>query len=186
MTETAQRPPDAALLAAGARGDGEAFAAFYRRNLPLVLRWLLRQTGDRELAADLAAEVFAAALVSAHRYDPKRGEVAAWVLGIAHNKLRESRRRRRVEETARRRLGFEPIALADTDLERVEELACGEAQLELLLESLPAEQREALQGRVLEERPYAELAERMSCSELVLRKRVSRALKTLRSQVEEP
>jgi RNA polymerase sigma factor (sigma-70 family) len=186
MTEEAQRPPDAALLAAGARGDADAFAALYRRNLPLVLRWLLRQTGDRELSADLAAEVFAAALVSARRYEPERGPVVAWVLGIAHNKLRESRRRHRVEESARRRLGFEPIVLGDADLERVEELACGESQLQALLDGLPPDQREALRGRVLEERPYAELAARMSCSELVLRKRVSRALKTLRSQVEEP
>ncbi len=56
---------DAELLAAAHAGDGEAFAAFYRRHLAEVLAYLRRETGDRELAADLAAEVFAAVLLSA-------------------------------------------------------------------------------------------------------------------------
>jgi hypothetical protein len=56
---------DAGLLAASAVGDREAFASFYRCHLPAVLRFLLRETGDRELSADLAAEVFAAALLAA-------------------------------------------------------------------------------------------------------------------------
>jgi RNA polymerase sigma-70 factor (ECF subfamily) len=177
--------PDAPLVAAMARGEEQAFTTVYRRYLPLVLRWLLAQTGDRELAADLAAEVFAAALIASRRYRSERGAVGAWLLGIARNKLRESARRSRIEDAARRRLGLEPVALTDADLERVEELAGTAGELTALLEGLPAEQQAALRGRVLEEGSYAELAERLSCSELVLRKRVSRALDTLRSQVEE-
>jgi DNA-directed RNA polymerase specialized sigma24 family protein len=54
------------LLVVGvADGDPDAFTELYRTYLPLVLRWCLRSTGDRELAADLAAEVSAAALLSA-------------------------------------------------------------------------------------------------------------------------
>ena len=39
--------------------------------------------GDPELAADLTAETFAAALVSVRRFDPARGPAVAWLLGIA-------------------------------------------------------------------------------------------------------
>ncbi len=113
---------DAGLVARVAAGDGAAFAPLYRIYLPLVLRWTLRATGDRELAADLTAEVFAAALFACRRYRPDAGPVGAWLIGIANNKLRESRRRRRIEDSARRKLGVEPMALTDVDLERVDEL----------------------------------------------------------------
>lgn len=175
---------DARLVARVARGDDAAFAVLYRRYLPLVVRWSLRRTGNRELAADLAAEVFAAALIAARRYDARLGSVSAWLLGIAHNKLRESERRRRVEDSARRKLGLGPIALTDAALERVEELASLDADVAQLVAGLPEEQREAIMQRVVAERPYEDIALDMSCSASVVRQRVSRGLKTLRSELE--
>ena len=46
---------DGDLLRATRTGDGAAFAMFYRRHLPRVMAFLLRETGDREASADLAA-----------------------------------------------------------------------------------------------------------------------------------
>lgn len=176
---------DARLVAEIARGDDAAFALIYRRYLPVVLRWCLRETGNRELAADLTAEVFAASLLAARRYRPEQAPVGAWLLGIARNKLRESRRRQKVEDSARRRLGVEPAALSDVDLDRVEELASlDRASLELVA-GLPAEQRDAVTQRVVAERSYEEIAAELECSELVVRQRVSRGLRSLRSQLEE-
>lgn len=182
---TAADNGDGALVEAVAAGDDAAFSTLYRRYLPLVVRWCLRETGNRELAADLSAEVFAAALTAARRYRASRGTVAAWLLGIARNKLAESRRRRRIEDSARRRLGLEPAALGDADLERVEELASLDERILDLLEGLPAELREALAARVVEQRPYEEIAAELRCSEALARQRVSRALKTLRARMEE-
>ena len=175
--------PDGELLHAAAAGDGGAFAVFYRRHLPRVLAFLLRSTADREVSADLAAEVFAAAFLSARRFRA-RGDASAWpwVRGIAQNKLRESRRRGSVEDRARRRLGFEPEALDDRDLGRVDALA-GEA-LDLV-DQLPEGQREAVRSRVVDEREYAAIAEALGCSELVVRQRVSRGLARLRDQLTE-
>jgi RNA polymerase sigma-70 factor (ECF subfamily) len=175
----------AELVARMARGDDDAFAALYRIYLPLVLRWSVRAIGDRELAADLTAEVFAAALLSSRRYRPELGPVGAWLVGIANNKLRESRRRRRVEDSARRKLGLEPVALTDTDLERVDELVGMDARLEALLSELPAQQREAVIARIIEERSYEEIAAELQCSPSVVRQRVSRGLRSLRSELEE-
>lgn len=168
-------------------GEGEAFAVFYRRHLPAVVAFLLRETGDREATADLAAEVFAAAFLVARRFrDRDGGSARPWVLGIARNKLLESRRRGRVEDRARRRLAFEPEVLDDDDLARVDELAAAADQPVLkLVERLPDQQRDAVRSRVLEEREYSEIARQLSCSELVARQRVSRGLARLRDQLTE-
>jgi RNA polymerase sigma factor (sigma-70 family) len=182
MDESAE--DDATLVARTAKGDDTAFAVLYRRYLPLVVRWSLRQTKNRELAADLASEVFAAALIAARRYDPEQGTVAAWLLGIAKNKLRESQRRKRVEDSARQKLGLAPIALNDVALERVEELASVDADVAGLVAALPEDQREAVMQRVVAERPYEDIASDMSCSASVVRQRVSRGLRTLRSELE--
>jgi RNA polymerase sigma factor (sigma-70 family) len=176
---------DARLLAKIAAGDGEAFSVFYRSHLPMVVGWCVGQTGDRELAADLSAEVFAAALRSAGRYRSEQGAAAAWLIGIARNKLLESLRRGRVESAARRRLGLGRVELSEEDLARVEELASLGGEAVALLEELPTEQRDAVIGRVVEELPYSELAKRLRCSELVARKRVSRGLESLRARMEE-
>lgn len=176
---------DAAWVRAIARGDEFSFVELYRRYLPLVVRWSLRETGNRELAADLTAEVFAAALTAARRYRPGQGTVAGWLLGIARNKLRESRRRGRIENGARRRLGLDPVVLTDADLDRVEELASLQGEVLDLVERLPDGMREALLRRVVQERPYAQIAGELGCSESVVRQSVSRGLRRLRSQMEE-
>lgn len=177
---------DAALVVAMAQGDEDAFSTLYRRYLPLVTRWCLRETGSRELAADLSAEVFAAAITASRRYRAGEGAVSGWLLGIARNKIRESRRRRRIENSARRRLGVQPVAFTDVDLERVDALASLSPELQAQLQSLPGEQRDALVKRVVLDRSYEEIANELRCSESVVRQRVSRGLKTLKSQLEEP
>ena len=116
-----ERWSDRELLSAIADCDGEAFTVFYRRHLPATVAFLLRETHDREATADLTAEVFSAIMLAARRYRPERDTAAPWVLGIARNTLGASRRRRRVEDRARQRLGFEPVELDDSDLERTDQ-----------------------------------------------------------------
>jgi RNA polymerase sigma-70 factor (ECF subfamily) len=176
---------DAELVGRIARGDRRAFEQIYDRYLPLVLRWSLRETANREIAADLAAETFAAALIAAPRYRASKGAVGTWLLGIARNKLRESRRHHRIEDSARRRVGLDRTELTDADLERVDELVSLEAGIADLFDALPAVLRDAVAQRVIEERSYEEIAVDLRCSESVVRQRVSRGLRTLRSQLEE-
>ena len=177
---------DSALLSAIAARDGAAFAVFYRRHLSTVLAFLMRETRDPETAADLAAEVFAAVLLSASRYSEQGESATPWVIGIARNKLLMSFRRGRVEARARHRLGYQAVALDDGDLERIEELAQGgSGKLVALVESLPDDERFAVRSRVLDERPYQEIASELRCSELVVRKRVSRGLARVRDQLKE-
>jgi RNA polymerase sigma factor (sigma-70 family) len=177
---------DAALLSAIAGRDGAAFAIFYRRHVPTVLAYLMREIRDPEASADLAAEVFAAVLLAAGRYVAQSESATPWVIGIARNKLLMSLRRGRVEARARRRLGFEAVALDDGDLERIAELATsGSGPLLRLVDDLPPDERLAVRSRVLDERPYREIATELRCSEMVIRKRVSRGLARMRDRLEE-
>jgi RNA polymerase sigma-70 factor (ECF subfamily) len=181
-----QRWSDGELLSAIASRDGLAFSVFYRRHLSVVLAFLVRETADREAAGDLAAEVFAAVLLAAPRYREEGPSAAPWVVGIARNKLLMSRRRGRVEAHARRRLGFAAVAIDDGDLDRIEVVADGGAgRLAQLVEQLPAGEREAVRARVVDERSYHEIATELRCSELVVRKRVSRGLARVRKQLSE-
>jgi RNA polymerase sigma factor (sigma-70 family) len=178
-----QKRTDGELLAAIAAGDAAAFSCFYRRHLAGVAGYLLRQTADREASADLAAEVFAAVLLSARRFRSRdAGSAVPWIRGIAQNKLRESRRHGRVEDGARRRLALEPEALEDSDLERVEQLAGTGTALELV-DQLPRRQRFAIRSKVIEERGYADIARDLECSEMVVRQQVSRGLRRLRDEL---
>lgn len=181
-----ERWSDQQLVAGITARDPEAFRTFYRRHLGVVLASLVRETRDPEVAADLAAEVFAAAMIAAARYEPRHESAVPWLSGIAHNVLGTSRRRGRVDDEARRRLGFEPLELDDLDLERVDAIADdGRGELTALVRSLPDHEREAVHARIVEERGYAEIAEQLRCSEFVVRKRVSRGLGRLRAQVKE-
>ena len=64
------------------------------------------------------------------------------MLGIARNKLLMSFRRGRVEARARHRLGFQAVALEESDLDRIEEVARGDGgRLVALVEDLPEDER---------------------------------------------
>ena len=172
---------DAQLLAGVAGRDERAFSAFYRRHLPMIVGWCVRRTGDPELAADLTAEVFAAALVSAARYEPTRESAAGWLLGIARNVLGHSVRHGQVDARARERLGASSVTVEDEDLAVVLEIAAGQDAAGHLLAELPVDERTAVRARVIEERTYGEIARSLGCSEMVARKRVSRGLAHLRA-----
>ena len=179
------RRSDQALLSAALRTEPEAFTIFYERHVDVVLAFLRRRTNSPEVAADLMAETFAAALLALHAdTDPDELEVpVAWLLGIARNKLYESYRRGRVEAAARQRLHLEPLMLDDNDLALVDELSETDIVRELA-DVLPADQLQALRMRVIDELGYDEIARDLHCSEAVVRKRVSRALNTLRARAD--
>ena len=180
-------PTDDELLVRS-RSDGAAFEAFYRRHVEAVTGYFMRRTADPEVAADLMAETFAAALVSLPRYRSSQVPATAWLFGIARNKLAHWQRRQGVERRARRRLGIGPVELDDADLAAIEALADAqraEAVVHAELARLPAEQRLAIAAHVLDERDYADIAREQGVSEPAVRQRVSRGLRRLRARMED-
>ena len=165
-------------------GGADGFATFYRRHVDAILRYHARSTGNAEVAADLTAETFAAALESKHRFRPGGAPAQAWLFGIGMRKLADYRRRGYAEDRARRRLGMERIEPTDEDLRRIEWLA-GDVEVASLVDDLPTEQRDAVTARVVHERDYAEIAEELDISQASVRQRVSRGLAALRGRIRE-
>jgi RNA polymerase sigma factor (sigma-70 family) len=161
--------------------DGASFELFYLRYAERMLAYFARRTGNVELAADLTAETFAAALASRRRYRREAGAASAWLFGIAFKKLVDAQRRGYAERCARRRLRMQRIELTDDDIARIENLAGIEASS--LIDVLVTDQRDAITAHVIDERDYAEIAHDLDVSEAVVRKRVSRGLAALRDRI---
>jgi len=174
---------DAELLRA-ARHGGEEFGRFYARHELRVLAYLVRRTGSGELAADLCAEVFAAALAACRAGGELPDVPVAWLFAVANHKLADSARRARVEDRARRALQMRAIELTRGQISEIERL-CAESEVETLVGDLRPDQRRAVLDHVVDERAYREIAAGLRCSESVVRKRVSRGLAELRLRLEE-
>jgi RNA polymerase sigma factor (sigma-70 family) len=173
---------DRELLRAARRGEAERFGEFFRKHHAVVLAFLARRVDEPEVAADLLAETFAVLLtiVRDRRRDlPERP--VGWLLVTARNLLIDRHRHGVVVEAARSRLKLTPIALEDRDIELILEAGQSEELLGRIHEMLPVEQADALTARVVEELDYAVIARGANTSEAVIRKRVSRALATLRT-----
>lgn len=171
---------DAELLASGAPGD---FGAFYDRHLGVVRSYVGARASQPEVVFDLVAETFARALDKRALFDPARGSAVAWLLGIARNLIVDSVRRGQVEASSRTRLGMPAVGLNDAQLAQITE--CGRRDLRAALGSMPPDQRDAVLRRVVLDESYTAIAEQLRCSELVVRKRVSRGLASLRASLEE-
>lgn len=176
--ELAQRS-DADLLALTGK-DPDAFGVFYLRHYEAILSYLARYTGNADVAADMAAEVFADAFDGVGRFDPKRGVPRQWLFGIAKKTLLASYRRGGVERSARRKLGL-TVEHFDGDLwDQVESrLDAAIPDLVAGLDRLSETEREAVIARIVDERDYAEIALDTDSSEAAVRQRVSRGLTKL-------
>lgn len=166
----------------------ETIDALYRRHARTMVTFFARRTLDAEAAVDLVAETFATAIAERHRFrGTTDAEQAGWLYGIARNLLSNWYRRAGVESRALRRVGIETPPLTDADVERIEELAALaelRARVAAAMAGLPADAREALQLRVVEERSYTETAAALGIAEPAARARVSRGLRVLAAVLE--
>ena len=169
---------DEALLLSG---DLEDFGLFYDRYVRSLLTFFQRRTSDPEVAADLTAETFAAALVGRGRYQARGATGAAWLFAIAQHKLADYHRRGSAEDRMRKRLGMERVPVGADDADMIRWLA--EEAAAQMVEDLPPDQRDAIRAHVLDERDYREIATSQRLSEATVRKRVSRGLQVLRDRV---
>ena len=167
--------PDAELLHVA---DPDAFAVLYDRHVGQLFSWARARVGDH--AADLTAEVFARAWLCRSSFrDQAAGSASPWLFGIAQNVLRDSLRKRRVEDRARKRLGLPPAVGADPAYEAIEgRLSLPEAALHAI-QQLPEAERELLDLRIVQERSYLDIADRLRCTPAAARLRVSRTLRRL-------
>lgn len=165
---------DAQLLALE---DPDAFAEIYDRHVGRILSWSTTRVGHYD--ADLTAEVFALAWCSRKRFrDEHDGSALPWLYGIANNVFRSSLRKRRVEYGARERLGL-PVTVIHADFDAVDDRLSFPSAVLRAVANLPDSERELLVLRIVEDRPYSEIAQRLHCTPVAARLRVSRSLRRL-------
>ncbi len=169
-----------------ARSDPEAIGELFARHARGLERFLVSETRDASIAAELTAETFAVVLRSARRFRGTTDEEAgSFLYGIARNLARVWRRRGRVDHAARSRLHM-PVRDPADYVSEVEERAAADVlapRLERAVRALPDDQRAAVELRVVDELSYCEVASRLGCSEPAARQRVARGLRTLKERL---
>src|SRR5665811_1141322 len=157
--------------------------ALYARHRAELLAFLVRRTGDTEVALDLWGETFAQALAGRGRFRGSSDEeAAAWLYGIARRLLARYYRRGSAERRAMTRLGIErPTVSRDTEAEILRRAGLQDLRQTVAagLTVLSEDAREAITLRIVEELSYPELATRLAISEQAARMRVSRGMRTL-------
>jgi RNA polymerase sigma-70 factor (ECF subfamily) len=148
-----------------------------------LLRFLVRRTGDTEIAADLWGETFAQALASRGRFRGKDEQaVVAWLYTIARRQLARYYRRGKAECRAMQRLGMErPAISAETEAQIVQRAGLDEMRDAIAagVATLSDDAREAIMLRIVDELSYSDLASRLAISEQAARLRVSRGMRIL-------
>jgi RNA polymerase sigma factor (sigma-70 family) len=168
--------------------DAKAFSVLYRREADALLSFLTRRTLDGETAFDLMAETFAIAMRcwgKLARLSPEQQR--AWLYTVARRQFGRYLRHARVQRRAIDRLGIQLPELDRDDLLLIERRAgLGELRdvLGRELARLSPEQRDAVCMRVIDERPYEEIAAQLGVSEDAARARVSRGLRGLARALE--
>ena len=169
------------------RHEPELFGVLFERHAEPMLAFFARRTLDPEAAAELVAETFAEAFSSRARFRDQGVDGAAWLFGIGRNLLSRYFRNGAVEARARRRLGMPERTVGEADYERIEELIDFEdvgREVRAAMSGLPEDQREAVRLRVIDGRPYREVAEELGCTETTARARVSRSLRRIAVRLE--
>jgi RNA polymerase sigma-70 factor, ECF subfamily len=171
-------PGDSELLRSMLAGDEEALALLYRRRQGSVYRFALQMSGSKPIAEDVTQEVFLFLMREGHVFDPARGSLSAFLLGVARNHVL---RRMRVDHLLTPiDDDDEPdacIATSERALRPLEDLARAET-IELVRKavlSLPAKYREVVVLCELQDVSYGEAAEILGCAIGTVRSRLHRA-----------
>jgi RNA polymerase sigma factor (sigma-70 family) len=179
----ARHATDAELLAA-LPDDVGTYEEFYRRHVRRVTAFAAKRCSCAEDVADVVAVTFVRLLGAARRYDPDRGEPAAFVMGIAANVIRDQERREARHQALVSKLSTRD-QLDDDDVERIDAAICAAqltADMRDALSAIPPGEQEML--RLLAGgHTQAQAAARLGISAGAGRVRLTRARQRLRQDI---
>ena len=171
---------DEELLARMRAGEEEAFDLLFTRREGLVYRFALRMSGSTAMADDVTQDVFLALIRSAHLFDPSRGPLSKYLLGMTRNRVLTLLERQRSLVPLQEDDGEEvslPEARRTADSDPLGELVRSERieAVRSAILSLPLHYREAVLLCSLEELSYEEAADLIGCPVGTIRSRINRA-----------
>ncbi len=173
---------DASLLRAMARGDEGAIETFYRAYGDPVLRFIYRRVPQSfEDAQEITHDTFLTALNLASNY---RGDASAygWVCGIARIRIVDHYRR----QGRGKRIPQERIVSLDEvrDLRSQAGEPSAADEVDALLRTLSADEREAMMMRYVDELSIREIAQILRRSEKAIENLIARAKEKQRKAIE--
>ena len=171
---------EARLVSDALGGSQPAFEQIVRRYQRPVISLIVRMTGDRARAEDLAQETFVKAFRSLKSFDSTR-RLSSWLFRIAHNTTLDALRRLKLEVIELEGLSEgdprrDPAAPAAPD--PLEQAALGAALNRSLL-SLRPDYRAAIALRYDQQLPFDEIGRILGVPEVTARTYVHRARKEL-------
>jgi RNA polymerase sigma-70 factor (ECF subfamily) len=156
-------------------GDREAFTRVYRLHSPAVFRFALHMTGDRMKASETTQDVFVWLVEHAGNFDAARGELGAFLIGVARKQLL----RRLQNERRWMPLGDLEAGEASRRPERESENESRADALRAAIAALPERYREVVVLCDLEGNTYESAAAALECAVGTVRSRLHRARELL-------
>ena len=148
------------------------FQAAFKEHKDAVYRFAWRMTSSAAVAEDIAQDVFVTLLRLPHRFDPVRGSLRSFLLGIARNlALKRWRDEHRWEELGDDQFVAQPV---DASRGNIAEIVSGAVR------SLPPLQREVLILAEYEELSLEEIARTVESEIGTVKSRLHRARENLR------
>jgi RNA polymerase sigma-70 factor (ECF subfamily) len=166
-------------------GDSAAFEVVYERHRVVAYSLALRMCGRRPAAEDVLQEAFLSAWRRASSYDPARGSVRTWLLGIVHHRAVDALRR---SGGASRRQADVPVEDIDVDAgvhvdaEVIERERAG--QVRDALSDLPAEQSRVIELAYFGGFTHTEIADMLGVPVGTIKGRMRLGLSKLRTRFE--
>jgi RNA polymerase sigma-70 factor (ECF subfamily) len=162
------------------RGDIQAFETLFRGYQGEVYGWIVRIVRDPGAAEDLTPETFWRIYRARARFDPRR-PFGAWARRIATNLALEHLSRRPAEKPLDDDLPPRGVVCAAPDPAVGADVR---AKVVAAFGELPAKLRAAATLAMIEETPYAEIADALGISINGVKSRVFRAVRLLRKSLE--
>jgi RNA polymerase sigma-70 factor (ECF subfamily) len=177
---------DEELIHLARHASAEAFAVLYERHAGSAYALAYRMTGTRGSAEDVTQEAFLSVWRSGGRYDPRRGSVRTWILGIVHNRAIDALRRGRVRDFPR--ATDEGAAERVPSEQRTEVAAVRREEANTVrraLADLPADQLQALELAYFGGFTHTEIAEMLDAPLGTIKGRIRLGLRKLRENLGE-
>lgn len=179
---------DEALVDLLASGDVRALETIYDRHARALYSLALKMLADPDQAEEIVQESFLKLWQRPSAFDPNRGRLLTWLLGVTHHRAVDLLRRQHAERRhLQAALDGRAPGVAQQSPEDPEAQAWTNLRVEAVAEALadlPASQRQALELAYFHGLTQVEIAERLGEPLGTIKTRVRLALRKLRSALE--
>jgi len=176
MTQ-AEALDDNELLRSMLAGNEDALVVLYRRRQAPIYRFAYQMSGSVTLAEDVTQEVFLFLMRDAHVFDPARGSLNSFLLGVARNYVLRRLRGDHLLAARSAELDAEVVDEQIDESNPLDDLTRAESieSVRRAVLSLPERYREVVVLCDLQEMSYGEAAEVLECAVGTVRSRLHRA-----------